>query len=45
MDMRMDIERILHAQLLDPSMPPGFEDDHPLGLGGIFGVPPGYPPR
>ena len=43
MDMRMDIERLLHAQIYDPNMP-GAEDD-PLGLNNIFGVPPGYPPR
>jgi hypothetical protein len=41
--MRMDIERLLHAQIYDPAMP-GSEDD-PLGLESIFGVPPGYPPR
>ena len=43
-DMRMDIERLLHAQIYDPMMPVGFEDDlH--GLGDLFGGPPGYPPR
>lgn len=43
MDMGMDIERLLQA-----GMGAGMRDldiDDPLGLGSIFGVPPGHPPR
>lgn len=43
MDMGMDIERLLQV-----GMGHGMRDldmDDPLGLGSIFNVPPGHPPR
>lgn len=46
MDIRMDIERLLHEGVAAGIRDPILEMDYPLGFGGIFGGGgPGYPPR